>query len=1086
LATTDLIREVAMLPSFAIHPTRVLTRRTIMIAGARACCGRWFGVLGILLGILFLISSARPQAKSDARADAKSPAAVDFNRQILPLLSENCFACHGPDEKQRKAKLRLDTKEGAFAELKSGGHAIVPGKAAESKMIEKITAADPKDRMPPAKTGKQLKPEQIVLLKQWIDQGARWTKHWAWTAPQRPAVPKVVDVGWPVNPIDDFILARLEAEGLHPSPPEVSAKLLRRVTLDLTGLPPTPAEIDAFLADHSARAYEKVIDRLLESPRFGDHMARYWLDEARYGDTHGLHLDNFREMWPYRDWVIKAFNANLPYDQFVIEQLAGDMLPNATLDQIVASGFNRCHVTTNEGGSIDEEVYVRNVDDRVDTTSEVFLGLTMGCSRCHDHKYDPIKQKDYYQLFAIFNSLDEKAMDDNASLPPPIARIPTPDEKAALTKLDQKVEMLKQRITTELAQAKYDNALDGKSSPQQARAEYVWVDDDIPPGAKSSSDGNPNGQWNFVTKPQHPVYSGNKSVMRLSEGLSQQFFESAQPGLRVGEDDVLFCYVYLDPTKLPKEIMLQWNTGGWNHRAFWGANVIPWGTDGTPQRRSMGALPETGKWVRLEVECAKVGLTPGMVINGWAFTQHGGTVYWDKAGIVTRVPQGTGPFDSMSGWLQVQRAIKGAGLPKPIADLILLETAKMNETQKKQLRDYFIEYAYAKMRPIFDPLHKEIVDVQKEREGMTAKMTATLVSKELSQPRPAFILKRGEYDQKGQPVQRDTPAFLPPLPKDAPKNRLSFARWLLGRENPLTARVAVNRLWQQVFGAGLVKTAEDFGSQGERPSHPELLDWLAMQFIDDGWDVKKMMKRLVMSATYRQTSRETADRLAKDPDNRLLSRGPRYRLDAEMIRDQALFVSGLLVERSGGPSVKPPQPGGLWEAVGYTASNTAKFVADKGCEKVHRRSLYTFWKRTSPPPQMTTLDAPSRESCTVRRERTDTPLQALLLMNERQFVECARALAERVLHEAGAQPEARLALMFKLATSRSPDARESAELLAAYQDHLANYSKNVEAAKKLIAVGESKPDPRLNPSELAAWTMIGNLILNLDEVMNKG
>jgi len=1084
-----------------------------MIAGFRARWGRWLGILGIIVGVLFVISSAKPQAKSEAQGAS----AVDFNRQILPLLSENCFACHGPDANQRKAKLRLDTKEGAFAELRSGGHAIVPGKSSESKIIEKITAADPKDRMPPAKTGKQLKPEQITLLKRWIDEGARWTEHWAWVAPQRPTIPKVRDAGWAKDPIDYFILARQEAEGLHPSPPENKNKLLRRLTLDLTGLPPTPAEVDSFLADPSTDAYEKVVDRLLQSPRFGEHMARYWLDEARYGDTHGLHLDNFREMWPFRDWVIRAFNANLPYDQFVIEQLAGDMLPNATLDQIIASGFNRCHVTTNEGGSIEEEVYVRNVVDRVDTTSEVFMGLTMGCSRCHDHKYDPMKAKDYYQLFAIFNSLDEKAMDDNAPLPAPILRIPNSEQKAALAKLDQKLEVLQQRIAGELAQVKYQDTAEAKIAASAQPSEYVWIDDDIPPGAKSSSDGSPNGQWNFVTKP-HPVYSGNRSVMRSADGLSQQSFENAQPGLHVGEGDKLFCYVYLDPAKPPKEIMLQWNTGAWQHRAFWGDNVIPWGADGTAERRAMGPLPEAGKWVRLEVEAAKVGLTPGAVVQGWAFTQHGGTVNWDKAGIVTRTPQGNGSIDSLSAWLRTQQSIKGKGLPKPIMELVLAENSKLTEAQKKQLRnyfigkglpkpiidlvqvessklaearkkqlrDYFIEYAYAKTRAIFDPLHKELAPVQKEREALNAKMPATLISKELSQPRPAFILKRGEYDRRGDPVGRDTPAFLPPMPKDTTKDRLTFARWLVSRENPLTARVAVNRLWQQVFGTGLVKTSEDFGTQGEPPSHPQLLDWLAVQFTDEGWDVKKMMKRMVMSATYRQSSQVTAERLSRDAANRLLSRGPRYRLDAETLRDQALFVSGLLVEKAGGPSVKPPQPAGLWEAVGYVTSNTANFTADQGPEKVHRRSVYTFWKRTAPPPQMTTLDAPSREACTVRRERTDTPLQALLLMNERQFVECARALAERAMRDGGAKPEDRVAYMFKLATARAPDSRESAELLAEYQEHLANYTKNVEAAKKLIAVGESKTDPKLNPSELAALTMIGNLILNLDEVMNKG
>jgi hypothetical protein len=1012
---------------------------------------------------------------------------VDFNRQILPILSENCFACHGPDAKQRKAKLRLDVKEGAFAELRSGGHAIVPGKSAESKVIERTSSDDPEHRMPPPKTGKRLKPEQIALMKQWIDQGARWTQHWAWVAPQRPQIPKVGDPSWAKDAIDHFILARLEAEGLRPSPPENKAKLLRRVTLDLTGLPPTPAEVDAFLADSSANAYEKVVDRLLESPRFGEHLARFWLDDARYGDTHGLHLDNYREMWPYREWVIKAFNADLPYDQFVIQQLAGDLLPNSTLDQIVASGFNRCHVTTNEGGSIEEEVYVRNVVDRVDTTSEVFLGLTVACARCHDHKYDPIKTKDYYQLFAFFNSLDDKPMDGNAALYAPIARVGTAEQTAALKQVDQKLAALKQQIAAEVAKVRLDDGAESKvAANERERAEYVWVDDEIPAGAKASSDGNPNGLWNFVSKPQHPVFSGNKSVMRTASGVSQQFFEKAQPGLRIGAGDTLFAYVYLDPAKPPKEIMLQWNTGDWKHRAYWGENLIGWGTDGTPERLRLGSLPPAGKWERLEVEAAKVGLTPGMVVQGWALTQFDGTVYWDKAGIVTQTPQGNAPFETLSVWLQMQQAVQGAGLPQPIQDIIKIEAGKRTDDQKKHLRDYFVEYAFAKTRSMFEPLHQQLAAIEKEREKITAPMATTLVSQEQSQPRPAYILKRGEYDRRGEQVGRDTPGFLPPLPKDGPRNRLGFAQWVMSRDNPLTSRVAVNRLWQQCFGTGLVKTTEDFGAQGEPPSHPELLDWLALQFMDDGWNVKKMTKRLVMSATYRQSSRLTPDRLAKDPANRLLSRGPRYRLDAEILRDQALAVSGLLVERLGGPSVKPPQPAGLWEAVGYVTSNTANFVADKGCDKVHRRSLYTFWKRTSPPPQMTAFDAPSRESCVVRRERTNTPLQALLLLNERQYVECARALAERTLHEADAKPEARIAYMFKLATARSPDAKELAELLADYQEHLANYTKHVEAAQKLIAVGESKPDSKLNPSELAAWTMIGNLILNLDEVINKG
>jgi mono/diheme cytochrome c family protein len=1026
-----------------------------------------------------------PQSRT-AAADTPKPATIDFIKQIRPILSENCFACHGPDEKQRKAKLRLDVKEGAFGKLRHGGFAVVPGKPGDSEMISRISSDDPEEKMPPPKTRKTLKPEQIALLKQWVEQGAPWAEHWAFVAPKKPELPKVRNPMWERNPIDAFILARLDAAGLAPSPEADRTTLIRRVTLDLTGLPPTPEEVDAFLADPSPDAYEKVVDRLLQSPRYGEHMARYWLDAARYGDTHGLHLDNYREIWPYREWVIKAFNANMPFDEFVVEQLAGDLLPNPTNDQMVATGYNRCHVSTSEGGSIEEEVYVRNVLDQVDTNGIVFLGLTVGCARCHDHKFDPITQKDYYELFAFFNSIDGPALDGNAARVPPVVKVGSPEQRLALEKLDQRVAQIKKAIGEEVAKVPYDDSADAKESEQPVRAEYVWVGDELPRGAKPSSDGSADGRWNYVPGPANSVFSGGKSVLCTAAGRAQHFFENAQPGLRVGEGDTLFAYVYLDPTNPPKEVMFQWYTDGWKHRAYWGENRIDWGHDNSPERLRLGDLPEAGKWVRLEVEAKKVGLKPGTSVHGWAFTQFDGTVYWNKAGVVTKTPQSDQPFDTLTAWVRAQKATGGAGLPKPIQDIVKLERDKRSDAQKKQLRDYFLERAYSKTRAALEPLNKELAQVQKERDDLDKQTPSSLVFKERAEPRPAYILKRGEYDQHGEQVGRDVPGFLPPLPPDAPRNRLGLARWLVSPEHPLTARVAVNRFWQQLFGTGLVKTAEDFGSQGEPPSHVRLLDWLAVQFREDGWDVKKTLRRIVTSATYRQSSRVTKDRLAKDPIDRLLSRGPRYRLDAEVLRDQALAVSGLLVEKIGGPSVKPPQPAGLWEAVGYTGSNTAKFAADTGHEKVHRRSLYTFWKRTAAPPQMTIADAPSRESCTVRRERTDTPLQALMFMNETQFVESARHLAERAMKQGGDTLESRVSYLFKLATARTPDAAETAELLAAYRDNLATYTRDEAAAKKLIAVGELKPDAKLNPSELAAWTMVANLVLNLDEVLNKG
>jgi mono/diheme cytochrome c family protein len=1044
----------------------------------------WLAALGLAA---FIVMAGEPRADEP---DKKAKPTIDFKRQIRPILSENCFACHGPDEKQRKAKLRLDTKEGAFAKLRDGGFAIVPGKASESELVARTSSHEPGEMMPPPKSGKKLRPEQIALLKQWVEQGAPWSSHWAFAPPTKPEKPNVRNPEWCRTPVDAFVLAKLEAAGLQPSPETDKSTLIRRVTLDLTGLPPTPAEVDAFLADDAPNAFEKVVDRLLRSSRYGEHMARYWLDAARYGDTHGLHLDNYREIWPYRDWVINAFNANMPFDRFIVEQLAGDLEPSPTLQQIIATGYNRCHVSTSEGGSIDEEVYVRNVDDQVDTNGNVFLGLSVGCARCHDHKYDPITQKDYYQLFAFFNNIDGPALDGNAALPAPSIKVPSPEHAKALAELNGKADAIRKQISAELAKVSYDETADAKTPEQLPRSEYVWIDDAVPAGAKAVGPDGVNAEWKFVTAPA-PVFSGGKSLTRTADGLSQMVFEDAKPGLRIDEGDVLFAHVYLDPAKPPKEIMLQWHTDTWRSRAYWGDNLIDWGKDKSPERRKIDGLPEKGKWVRLEVEAAKVGLKPGTIVNGWAFTQHGGTVHWDKAGLMTRTPQGDQPFDTLTAWVQAQQGVVAVSLPKEIQDIVKLERVKRSDAQKKQLLAYFLEHAYTKTRPNFDALHKQLAAVAKEREAIEKKMPATLVFKERADLRPAYILKRGEYDQRSAQVGRDTPAFLPPLPSNAPRNRLGFAQWLVDAQNPLTARVAVNRFWQQVFGTGIVKTTEDFGSQGEPPSHPELLDWLAISFRTStpdtpGWDVKRLMKMLVMSATYRQSSKVTPDRLAKDPANRLLSRGPRYRLDAEMLRDQALFVGGLLVEKLGGPSVKPPQPAGLWEAVGYVTSNTRNFVADTGHDKVHRRSLYTFWKRTAPPPQMTVFDAPSRESCTLRRDRTDTPLQALLMMNEKQFVECARSLAERTVREGGATVEDRLTYLFRHATARNPDVQEIAELANAYRDHLAEFRRDVSAAKKLIAIGETKADATLDAAELAAWTMTANLVLNLDEVMNKG
>jgi mono/diheme cytochrome c family protein len=1042
--------------------------------------------------VLALQCPALAETPGSAKGDRPQSAAqrpkgrpVSFGREVRAVLSDNCFSCHGPDDQARKAGLRLDTKEGVQAKLKSGGALIVPGKPDDSELIFRLETDDPELKMPPAKYGKKLTPPQVEALRRWVEQGAEWTTHWAFEPPRKAEPPAVRSARWERNPIDRFIVARLEAEGMGPAPEADPATLVRRVYLDLTGLPPTPREVDVFLADPSDKGYEKLVDRVLDTPRYGEHMARSWLDAARYGDTHGLHLDNYREIWPYRDWVIKAFNANKPFDVFVVEQLAGDLLPNPTLDQLIATGYNRCHVSTSEGGSIEEEVYVRNVVDQVDTNGTVFLGMTVGCARCHDHKYDPVRMKDYYQLFAFFNNIDGPALDGNAAKWAPVVKVPDPSQAKALAAAEADVAEARKAVAAEVAKtvAAYDPKADASEGEYVRRGDFVWIDDAAPQGATPAGD----GPWEFVTAPEHPVKGGRASLRVTAQGLKQRFFENAGRKLKVGEGDTLFAHVFIDPVNPPREIMLQWHTAGaWSHRAYWGENLIAWGKDGTPERLRIGDLPATGKWVRLEVEAKKLGLKPGTMIDGWAFTQQDGAVYWDRAGIETWTPQDGQLFDSLAGWVRSRRADKGQGLPEGIRKALETDRAKRTEAQNKELLAYFIEHASARTRPVFDPLHAQLSRAEAARKAADDAIPTTLVYRERSgEPKPSFLLNRGEYDQRRDKVGRATPAFLPPLPEGASLDRLGFARWLVAANHPLTARVAVNRFWLQVFGTGLVKTAEDFGSQGEPPSHPELLDWLAVTFREDGWDVKRFMKRMLMSATYRQGSQATPQGLAKDPANRLYWHGPRFRLDAEIVRDQALYLSGLLVEKVGGPSVKPPQPSGLWEAVGYTDSNTARFTADTGAEKVHRRSLYTFWKRTSPPPQMTTLDAPSREACLVRRERTNTPLQALLMLNEPQFVEASRALAQRVLREAGPTTDDRLTSMFRMATSRRPDAKDLAELTAALNDFTAHYTKDAAAARELIAIGETKPDPQVPPAELAAWTMIGNVILNLDEVMTK-
>lgn len=1012
---------------------------------------------------------------------------IDFNRDVRPILSDNCFACHGFDAKKRKADLRLDISEGAFRRTDEGTQAVKPRDLAGSELWKRITTTDADDLMPPPESHKKLTASQKNMLKRWIEQGAEYKPHWSFIVPTLPPVPSL-DAGAVTttairNPIDAFILARLQRENLQANPEAGRETLIRRVTLDLTGLPPTIAEVDAFLADHSSRAYERVVDRLLGSVRYGEHMARQWLDLARYGDTHGLHLDNERSMWPYRDWVVRAFNDNLSFDRFTVWQIAGDLLPGASREQQIASGFNRCNVTTSEGGAINEEFQFRYAVDRTATAVEVWNGLTVGCCVCHDHKFDPITQKEFYSMYAFFNSAADPPMDGNILLTPPVMRLGTKDQNREMAALDRKIAASQSKIRDAIAHLNYVDPATLNPPPPVQTSEMVWFEDEFPAGAKVGHTGAPT---RLVSKEQGPVQSGAKALQRKAEGVAQDFFTGGA-SFDIPANGNISAWCFIDPEDTPKSIMLQFHTAGWNHRAVWGdEGAIPFGKVRTPEKVQMGAMPETGKWVKLEVAAERLGLKPGMKVTGFAFTQFGGTVSWDRLAIASRVEPAKDPQWSWKAWMEKNQGKRVEGLPNELQTLVRgKKVAQWPADAAKRLQAWWFENEYQGAHGIVEGPRAIKLALEAKRKALEDTIPATLVMADAPQERESFVMLRGQYDRRGEKVTRGVPAVLPKLPpKHGEYNRLDFANWLVERSHPLTARVAVNRFWQQLFGTGLVKTSADFGAQGEAPSHPELLDWLAVTFTDSGWDVKGLMKTLVMSSAYRRSSKVTPVLLARDPENRLLARGPRFRLDAEVLRDNALCTSGLLDGTLGGKGVRPYQPPNIWEPVGFGGSNTRLYVQDHG-SALYRRSLYIFYKRTAPPPIMTNFDAPNREQFCTRRERSNTPLQALNLMNDVQYFEAARNLAQRVIREGGRAPEERIAWLYRTLLSRHPDPGEVAIVRGALETHRARYRADLGAAKLAITYGESKPDDSLEASELAAWTMTANLLMNLDETVTK-
>ncbi len=1052
-------------------------------------------------------------------------APVDFSRDIQPILSENCYHCHGPDPKAREAKLRLDTHAGALGKTEDDVAVVAPGKPAESELITRIFSTDRDEVMPTPKSNRKLTAAQKDLLKRWVEEGAVWGEHWAFVAPKKAAVPEPdASLGAKRNVIDAFVLDRLAKEGLKLAPEADKARLLRRVTLDLTGLPPTPKETDAFLHDASPDAYEKVVDRLLASPRYGERMVWEWLDAARYADTNGYQGDPTRAMWYWRDWAIKALNENMPFDQFTVEQLAGDLLPNPTNEQLIATGFHRNHMINGEGGRLPEESRVDYVMDRVETTGTVWMGLTLNCCRCHDHKFDPIKQSEYYQLSAYFNSVEETGGNDDRGYAKPVLSMASPEEQKKLDGLR----------SAEKAANKARDELSKKLLAEQRAWEQT-----VAAGVANQA----AVEWQVLT-PEDVSSENGATLTKLPD------HSALASGLNPDTDD----FVMTATTQMQGVTAVK-------------LEVL---TDDSLAEKGPGRAPN-GSWVLSEFKMLGDGKPVALVAlrsdfdqpgwplanaldgkddTGWGAWPHVGKTH--EAIFEVRTDFGYRPDRLLSFRLQFRSPYKQHAIgrfrlsitnspvvlmrpiPENVKAALAVEAGQRSEAQKKVLTDFYLA---SESRLI--SAKKKADNAKNAREKAEREAPRTMVMRERKEPRDTFILVKGAYDKPADKVEHGTPAALPALPADAPKSRLALAQWLVSPEHPLTARVTVNRYWQMFFGRGLVKTTEDFGVQGEKPTHPELLDWLAANFAAPkapgsaggspaapggspgaagvearsdgsgrtttpdvsgeppettgqrpvlpssgaepglGWDVKALHRLIVTSATYRQSSVVPPGMAERDPENKLLARGARFRLPSWMLRDQALAVSGLLVDKSGGPPVKVYQPANIWEDATF---GQIKFTQDHG-EALYRRSLYIFWRRIVAPTLF--FDTATRQQCAVKTGRTNTPLHALVTLNDITYVEAARAFAERMLKEGGPTDAERLAFGFRLCTAHPPTEKQMALLTAALSRFREQYRGDEAAAKQLIATGESKPDATLPASELAAQTSLALLLLNLDETLTR-
>jgi len=1040
--------------------------------------------------------------------------AIRFEKQVLPILSNHCWNCHGRDEASRQANLRLDLPADALKPTESGVIPVVPGHPEKSELIARIESHDLDLQMPPRSAKKPLTDEQKEILRQWIADGAEYSGHWAFQPPERPLPPTVRQSDWPKNSIDNFVLQRLEQEQLQPSREVEPNVWLRRVSLDLTGLPPSIDELQEFELQRKSmspeQVYSDVVDRLLSSPRHGERMAMHWLDAARYADTNGYNNDETRTMWPWRDWVIRAFASGMPYDQFLTEQLAGDLLPNATLSQKVATGFNRNHVLTTEGGIIEEEYHVEYVADRVHTTATVFLGLSMQCARCHDHKYDPISQREFYQFASFFNNIPDKVVSyNNARMAEPLLKVPSPAQQAELDRIASRTAEIQdllrailENIDSDISEWEKTLTADQIADAGRiGRVAYFTLDE---------SEGDVVRDQVVPDRVGKIVGTVNRVNGRFGQALSfdgSTFIDAAQVGafestepfsvaawIQLTSNDPSTVLSKIDEANSYRGYDLIMESGrvaahfvhSWPDKAFKVVSKTPislneWHHvavtyDGS--RRAAG--------VRIYVDGSLQD------IEATTDNELSGTLKTDKAFHIGQ-RQNSAPFRGQIDDVQLYQdqlsandvaAISNGTSTGQLAEILLLVPTDRTPAQHEQLKNYYL----AQVDPTSKKLQEELNGLPKLREEIEKDIPATMVMSEPKEPRPAFILKRGQYDQRGEQVESGLPqvlnVFAPSAVPETPvaMTRLDLANWLTDPRHPLTARVAVNRWWEMLFGMGLVETAEDFGVQGALPSHPELLDWLATELIQQQqWNQKAILKLIVMSATYRQESRVTPELLERDPRNQLLSRGSRYRLPAETVRDNALFVSGLLKEQFGGPSVRPYQPEGLWEDV--SVERRDKYVPDSG-DGLYRRSMYTFWKRTCPPPGMATFDAPDREFCLIRRARTNTPLQALVLLNDPTYVEAARKLAESCLLSEGSD-EKKLALAFQRVLCRLPDPAETSAMRNIMEAASLHFQQEPAAAEELLSVGSSPRDMNLSSMELAAWTTAMSVLLNLDETITK-